>query len=158
MPWGAQGTGCMMMRTSSPALDNSHFLEPFFLELGEDDAVNAPYDPAVGPGFPNGFGGGVFYALNNSHHVGFLVTGDDRSSNGGIRDAYFPDDPATGLAMTIDDLITLFYGYRARDFDFGINISIEQSRNEQRMPPTRKYEVVRCGKTAFQFRLIRYRQ
>ena len=117
------------------------FSNRFFLELGEDDAANAPYDPAMGPAFPNGFGGGALYGLSDSHHIGFLVTGDDRSSGGGISDEYFPDDPATGLPMTIDDLTTLFYGYRVGHFDLGANVTVGQSRSEQRIPPPRKYKV-----------------
>ena len=100
------------------------FSNRFFLELGEDDLANAPYDPSVGPGFPAGFGGGALYGLNDVHHISFFVTGNDRSNYGGIHDAYFPIDPATGLPMTIDEFTTLFYGYGADDFDFGASVNL----------------------------------
>jgi hypothetical protein len=114
------------------------FSNRFYLELGEDNLANATYDPAVGPAFPNGFGGGGLFDLNNVHHLGFFVSGNDRSNGGGVSDPYFPLDPVTGLPMAIDEFTTLFYGYGGTDFDFGASVNLGRSRNEQTAPDPQK--------------------
>jgi len=104
------------------------FSNRFYLELGEDNIANATYDPAVGPSFPNGFGGGALFGLNEYNHLGFFVTANDRSNGGGITDDFFPD------GMALDDFVTLFYGYGAEKVDFGANLNIGKSRNETVAP------------------------
>ena len=108
------------------------FSDRFYLELGEDDEANVTYDPSEGPAFPNGFGGGALYGINDYHHVGFFVNANDRVNGGGVADDYFPDD------LRLDDFATLFYGYGAEAVDFGASFNLGKSRNEQTAPENQK--------------------
>jgi len=100
----------------------------FLLELGEDAIANATYDDAVGPGFPNGFGGGALFGINEFNHLGFYVNGNDRSNGGGVADDFFPAE------LSLDDFVTLFYAYGSENVDFGASFNLGKSRNEQTVP------------------------
>jgi hypothetical protein len=115
------------------------FSDRFLLELGEDAFSNASYDPPVGPSFPNGYGGGALFGLNDVHHLGFFVTGNDRVNGGGDSDFFFP--------LNLDDAISLLYGYGAENIDVGIGFNLARSRNEQTAPEDQqsKQSVGRMG-------------
>jgi hypothetical protein len=102
------------------------FSDRFLLELGEDALGNASYDPMEGASFPNGFGGGALFSLNETNHLGFFVSGNDRNNGGGDSDNYFP--------LNLDDAITLMYGHGMKDLDVGVSFNLGKSSNEQTAP------------------------
>jgi hypothetical protein len=110
-----------------------NFSDRFILELGEG-TFGGGYNPVlVGPRFPSGFGGGVLFGLDKTHHLGFYASANDRANGGGIVDPFFPS------GLSLDDFITFFYGYDSgSDTDFGLNFNLGSSRNETTAPESQR--------------------
>jgi len=94
-----------------------NFSDRFLLEFGEG-SFGGGYNPVlVGLTFPIGFGGGALFAIKETHHLGFYVSGNDRRNGGGIVDEFFPS------GLSLDDFATFFYGHNMENLDVGLNLN-----------------------------------
>lgn len=112
----------------------TRYSDRFLFDYGEDGSLPLSQQEGI-RGF-TGLSGGVFYGVNETSHLGFIVNANDRQNGNGITVGV----PGYTFPVTLDDFIGIFYGYDAASVDVGLELDLSKSKDAITDPQAQRFE------------------